>query len=150
MNKLILQVIKEACPQYGIESDTKFTSSSHVVEAAKKIYKHDAPEWGIKEYAYAMYLNRNNLITDFRQISVGGFAGTVMDVKDIFIPALLSGAHCLVIFHNHPSGNLSPSHADREVTRKIQDAGKTLEISVLDHIILTEDSYYSFADNGDM
>jgi DNA repair protein RadC len=93
-------------------------------------------------------LNRANKVIGFYKVSSGGFAGTVADPKVIFTIALNCAASAIIIAHNHPSGNLKASKADIDLTNKIKLAGDTLEINLLDHIIMTEDSYYSFADDA--
>lgn len=95
-----------------------------------------------------MLINRANRVLGFSKISKGGIAGTVADPKIIFQNALKSNASSLILCHNHPSGNLKPSQADLDLTRKIKQAGQFLDITVLDHIILTEEGFYSFADEG--
>jgi DNA repair protein RadC len=92
--------------------------------------------------------NRANKVLGIFQVSTGGIAGTVADPKLIFAVALKAGASGIILSHNHPSGNLNPSQADIDLTRKIKEGGKLLEIQVLDHVILTSESYYSFADEG--
>jgi len=83
-------------------------------------------------------------------LSMGGIAGTVVDPKLVFQCALLSCAESIILCHNHPSTNLTPSEADHAITKKIAKAGKLLDITLLDHIIITENSYYSFADHGNL
>lgn len=95
-----------------------------------------------------IYLNRANKILANERISTGGITGTVADVKIIFKKALELLASSIILAHNHPSGNLTPSAADIQLTRKMRETGKIMEIDVLDHIIVTESGYYSFADNG--
>jgi DNA repair protein RadC len=95
-----------------------------------------------------LILNRNNRVTKIEDISAGGVAGTVVDPKIIFKKALDANASSIILSHNHPSGNLKPSKADIDVTKKIAAAGLTLEIRVLDHIIISENGYYSFLDEG--
>ena len=95
-------------------------------------------------------LNRANRIKHFEIISRGGITGTVADPRIILKKALEEGATSMVLSHNHPSGNLSPSRADEEITRKIVEAAKLMDITVLDHIIISEHGYYSFADEGMM
>jgi DNA repair protein RadC len=82
------------------------------------------------------------------QISAGGLNGTVADVRTIMQTALKSNICSILISHNHPSGNLVPSEANKDLTRKIKEAGKVLDIAVLDHLILTSEAYFSFADEG--
>ena len=83
-------------------------------------------------------------------ISKGGVSGTVVDAKIIFQAALKTNCSGILLLHNHPSGTLQPSDADIQITNKIKEGGKYLDISVPDHIIITSDSYYSFADEGIM
>lgn len=95
-----------------------------------------------------LILNRNNQVTKVETISTGGIAGTVVDPKIIFKRALDMHASSIILCHNHPSGNLMPSQADIDITKKLVAAGKTLEIKVLDHLIVSEKGYYSFLDEG--
>ena len=93
-------------------------------------------------------LNKANKPISWVQLSQGGTSGTVADVKLIFTHALLCGASAIICVHNHPSGRLKPSEADDFMTKKIKESGKLLDIVLLDHLILTVDGYYSFADEG--
>jgi DNA repair protein RadC len=106
----------------------------------------------LKDYAYeifaVVYLNRSNKINHFEIISKGGITGTVADPRVILKKALEQDATAIVLCHNHPSGNLKPSTADEELTQKIKEAAKYFDIRVLDHIIVSEEGYYSFADEG--
>ena len=95
-----------------------------------------------------MYLDRMRHVLGIYSHSQGGLAGTMCDVRMIFQGALKANAHFIILAHNHPSGNLEPSEGDKELTRKLKEAGKLLEIPVTDHLILTDYSYLSFADNG--
>ena len=100
------------------------------------------------EEFWILVLNRANRILGREQISQGGTAGTVVDAKMVFRKALEAQASSIVLCHNHPSGNLQPSQADIDLTRKLKQAGETLDILVLDHLIVSESGYYSFADEG--
>lgn len=100
------------------------------------------------EEFWVIYLNKAHKIISMEAISKGGVAGTVADVKIIFKKAIELLASSLILAHNHPSGNITPSAADRDLTRKMRETGKIMEIEVLDHIIVTSADYYSFADNG--
>ena len=100
------------------------------------------------EQFWVIMLNRSNKIIQKRAISLGGVSGTVADPKVIFKKALEDLASGIILAHNHPSGNKKPSQADIELTKKLQKSGKLLEIPVLDHIIFTDDGYFSFADEG--
>jgi DNA repair protein RadC len=95
-----------------------------------------------------VFLNRANRIKHFEIISVGGMTGTVADPRIILKKALEEDAVSLILCHNHPSGNLRPSRADEELTSKIKHAARYFDINILDHIIVSTDGYYSFADEG--
>lgn len=100
------------------------------------------------EEFWVLMLNRNNLVIDKMMVSQGGLAGTVIDVRIILKMALDKLACSIILCHNHPSGNLIPSEADKEITRKIKEAGKHMDIPVLDHLIIGNHAYFSFADEG--
>src|SRR5258706_8071992 len=95
-----------------------------------------------------LFLNRANKINHFEIISEGGITGTVADPRIILRKALEEDAVNIILCHNHPSGSLKPSRADEELTRKIKEAARLLDIAVIDHVIVSEDGYYSFADEG--
>lgn len=97
-----------------------------------------------------VFLNRANRIRHFEIVSVGGITGTVADPRIILKKALEEDAVSLILCHNHPSGNLKPSRADEELTTKIRNAAKYFDINILDHIIVSTDGYYSFADEGNL
>jgi DNA repair protein RadC len=100
------------------------------------------------EEFWIIYLNNSNKVISKAQLSKGGITGTLVDVRIVFKTALEVGATALILCHNHPSGTLVPSEADKQITKKLKLAGESLEIKVLDHVIITETSYYSFADEG--
>ncbi len=102
------------------------------------------------EEFWILLLNQSNLILGKEQISLGGTAGTVVDAKILFRKAIQGEASSIILVHNHPSGNLQPSQADLDITQKLKSAGKTLDIPVLDHLIISSKGYYSFADEGKM
>ena len=106
----------------------------------------------LKDFTYevfaVLFLNRANKINHFEIISRGGITGTVADPRIILKKALEQDATSLVLSHNHPSGSLRPSRADEELTQKIKEAAKYFDIKILDHIIVSEEGYYSFADEG--
>lgn len=106
----------------------------------------------LKDHAYevfaVVFLNRANKINHFEIISRGGITGTVADPRIILKKALEEDATSIVLCHNHPSGNLQPSRADEELTKKIKEAAAYFDIKVIDHIIVSEDGFYSFADEG--
>lgn len=102
------------------------------------------------EEFWVILLNRANKVIQCKQISSGGVSGTVADPKMIFKIALEELSSSIILVHNHPSGNLKPSQADITLTKKLKEAGNVLEIPVLDHIIFTDENYYSFADENMM
>lgn len=101
-----------------------------------------------REAFYVLLLNRANRVIGVNKISEGGTSSTVVDVKIIAQAAILSHSSSVVVCHNHPSGDLRPSDADIALTGQVKEALNLFDIAVLDHIILTEESYYSFADEG--
>ncbi len=100
------------------------------------------------EEFWLLLLNRANHVMRVEKVSQGGVAGTVADPKLIFKAALDHLASAVILAHNHPSGNRRPSQADISLTRKLREAGTLLDLPILDHLIFTEDGYYSFADEG--
>ncbi len=109
-------------------------------------YMQDLPH----EEFWVVYLNRANKIIDERRISEGGISGTVVDVKKVLKWALEKTASTLILCHNHPSGNLMPSKSDEAVTGKMKQAAQILEMQMLDHIIIGQGEYYSFADEDSL
>ena len=103
-----------------------------------------------REEFWVLYLNNSNTIISHKCIAQGGITQTTADIRLIFEHALNCLATSIILAHNHPSGNLFPSDADRQLTKRIKDGGNLLSISVLDHVIVTDNAYYSFADEGIM
>jgi DNA repair protein RadC len=100
------------------------------------------------EEFWILYLNNSNKILQKVQLSKGGITGTLVDVRLVLKTALQFGAVSLILTHNHPSGTLQPSQADKQITQKLKNAGESLDIKVLDHVIITEKAYFSFADES--
>ncbi|MDQ3047429.1 MAG: DNA repair protein RadC [Bacteroidota bacterium] len=121
----------------------KIIASSDAYEIMKPLML-DLPH----EEFWLLMLSRANEVIRKEQISKGGVAGTVVDTKIIFKAAIETYASSIIICHNHPSGNLKPSDADIRLTKNIKEAGKVMEIPLLDHIIFTDNGYYSFGDEG--
>ena len=124
------------------------TNSQQAYEICKHAYSLADANICLKEYFFVIYLNRANNVIGFYLLSFGGLNSTVADIRIAYSIALKCLASGLIICHNHPSGNNKPSQSDKDLTTKFKEAGKILDISVLDSIILTNDSYYSFADEG--
>ena len=121
----------------------KITSSNSVFELMQPIIG----ELEHEEF-WIVYLNNSNKVLQTSQLSKGGITGTLVDVRLAFKNALQLGAVAIILAHNHPSGTLVPSQADKNITQKIKLAGESLDIKVLDHLIITETAYYSFADEA--
>lgn len=100
------------------------------------------------EEFWVLFLNQSNKIIDKVKISQGGISGTVIDVRIILKQALDRLASSVILCHNHPSGNLQPSKPDKDITKKLREASKLLDINVLDHIIIADTHYFSFSDEG--
>src|SRR5215203_4159065 len=113
---------------------------AHYLQTLLRDYKH--------EVFAVLFLNRSNKINHFQIISEGGITGTVADPRVILKKALEENAVSLILCHNHPSGSLKPSKADEDLTLKIKEAARYFDIKVLDHLIVSDDGYYSFADEG--
>jgi len=127
-----------------IKEKPKIVSSKDAYDVIASILM-DLPH----EEFWILLLNRANRVLSREQISSGGTTGTVVDVKILFKKVLRQESiTSIILSHNHPSGNLFPSNADLELTKKIKQAGKLLDIDVLDHLIITDNGYYSFADEG--
>lgn len=121
----------------------KITSSNSVFELMQPILG----ELSHEEF-WLVYLNNSNKVLQTSQLSKGGITGTLVDVRLAFKNALQLGAVAIILAHNHPSGTLKPSQADKNLTKKIKTAGESLDIKVLDHLIITESAFFSFADEG--
>jgi len=121
----------------------KITSSKDAAHAMQTVIGHLEHE----EF-WALYLNNSNKIVAKVQISKGGLTATLVDVRLVYKRALELAAVGIIVCHNHPSGKLQPSAADKQLTSKIKAAGITLDIKLLDHLIITEKAYFSFADEG--
>ena len=100
------------------------------------------------EEFWIIYLNNSNKVLQKNQLSKGGITGTLVDVRLALKTAIEVGAVGIILAHNHPSGTLKPSEADKQITKKLKTAGDSLDIKVLDHLIITENAYFSFADEG--
>ena len=120
------------------------------VTSSKVMYQEMHPIIGElpHEEFWVIYLNNSNKIIFKAQLSKGGITGTVVDVRLVFKIALEQNAVAIILTHNHPSGKLQASDADIQVTKRIKSAGQQLEITVLDHVIVAEHGYFSFADEG--
>ncbi len=149
-----MTTITNQLPEFQISLKTKckpsqlFTvkSSNDIADVCRIAFDSDNIEWVESFIVYA--LSRANKVIGFYKVSQGGLTGTVADPRVILQFALLSNATSIVLCHNHPSGNLRPSKPDEDLTNKIKMACGYFDIKLLDHIILSSEGYFSFADDG--
>ena len=137
---------KEIQISYSPVHHAQIKSSMDIFNYLKTVW--DSENMKIFEEFKVIYLNQSNKVLGVRTISQGGIASTVVDLRIILSIALKSLATSIILSHNHPSGNLVPSNPDKVLTAKIKKACELLDIGLLDHVIISSDSYYSFADNG--
>ncbi len=144
---------KSQCPELKVElkrdqiKKAKIANSQNSADFFREIWDDSI---GIYESFFVIYLNSSNTTIGWYKVSQGGLQGTVADPRLIVKKALDVLATSFIMCHNHPSGNLTPSEADKVITKKIKEGAGFLDIKLLDHIILTEESYYSFADEGQL
>jgi DNA repair protein RadC len=166
LNFLAKKSIKELTQQKGIGPAKAITIAAalELGRRRKTLTSKDKPTINSSKIAYAyikhvfedlnyekfylITLNRANKVKNYFEISSGGISGTVADGKIIFKKALDDSASAIILCHNHPSGNLKPSMEDIKLTNKLSEFGKMIDLPVLDHLIITNNSYYSFADNN--
>ncbi|POY38589.1 DNA repair protein [Solitalea longa] len=129
------------------------SSEMKMIRTSKDAYDIFMESWdkGLIEFLEefkVLLLKRNQRVIGLYPVSLGGVSGTVVDAKVIFVAALLSHASTIILCHNHPSGNLQPSEPDLRITKQLKEAGKVLNIDVLDHLIVSKEGYFSFGDEG--
>jgi len=123
--------------------------------SSETVYDIFIASWDMSTLSYqeefrVMYLNRANKVLGIHLHSTGGITGTVVDIRQVLAVALKANAVSFILAHNHPSGNEMPSQADLEMTRAIKTAAEYMNLKLLDHLIITDETYYSFADEGDL
>lgn len=119
----------------------------------KETYQFILSHWDLniieyQEESKIILLNRSNMVLGIHQLSKGGISGTVVDLRIVLAIALKCNASGIILVHNHPSGNLQPSEADRKITRKLKEACDLLELSLIDHLIISKQECFSFAQEG--
>jgi len=129
------------------------TSERPQIKSSKDAYLLLKSSWDQDKIDYfeqfkILFLNHSFKVLGLYEMSSGGITGTIVDLRMIFSAALKANATNIMIAHNHPSGNKTPSEADKHMTAKIRQAGELLDIKLLDHLIITSETYYSFADEG--
>jgi len=139
-----------AALELGKRRKSEEKSIPKVISSSRDVFEIMQPIIGElpHEEFWVVYLNNSNKVIYKSQLSKGGMTGTVVDVRLIFKMALEQGAVSIILTHNHPSGKLQASEADKQITTKLKIAGDQLDIKVLDHIIITELGYFSFQDEG--
>jgi DNA repair protein RadC len=141
-------IVNEIKLSYSRKGNSERSISSSA-DAADVFRAHfDAEEMDYRESFFALYLDQANKVLGIKKISECGISSTLVDVRIIMQAALLCNAAGMIVSHNHPSGNLKPSSADIKMTAEIKEAAKILKLSLLDHVILTSESHFSFADDG--
>ena len=145
MNFNIVNEIKLSYSRKG-NCERVVGSSLDAVHIFRELF--DADEMDYRESFFALYLNQANRVLGIKKISECGISSTLVDVRIILQAALLCNASAIIVAHNHPSGNLKPSSSDIKMTSQIKEACKVMSMSLLDHVILTSDSHFSFVDNG--
>jgi len=124
----------------------RLTTVKECADMARQIFNADTIQW-IEEFLM-ICVNRQNELIGFYKVSKGGMTATLVDVRVICTTALQTMAHSVIIAHNHPSGSLTPSEADKAITARICEAFRILDIKLIDHLILTTDNYFSFLNEG--
>lgn len=144
-NHTKLQAIDLIYRYKGIQTykNVEVRNSNDAYNAVKPYYR----DWS-KEYFYLLSISRGNVVIKIDRIAIGGLSGVVVDMKIIANTLIRNGASSCILVHNHPSGKLLPSDQDKQITSKAKKAMEVLDIKVLDHLIVTESSYFSFADEG--
>lgn len=146
--KILKSRLREIQAKYKTVKDVNnacIHSSKDVANYFRRIFPVELND---REAMVVLYLNNSNTTVGFSTAGIGGITSTIVDPRLILRDALLTGSTSIILCHNHPSGSLKPSQADISITEKVKKAGEVMDIKLLDHLILTEDSYYSFADKG--
>ncbi|OAQ41941.1 DNA repair protein [Pedobacter psychrophilus] len=140
--------------EISISYSSKIKNSERIkVDNSKEVFKIFSEGWDhhkidLFEQFKILLLTKSNRVIGLFEASSGGVSGCLVDPKIIFATAVKACASSIILAHNHPSGNLKPSQADISITKKLKEGGKLLDIEILDHLIVTSEGYYSFADDG--
>ena len=143
----IIKEIKLSYSNNGLDN-IKITDSNSAYKTLIDNWDKDTIQ--LQEEFKVLLLNRANTVLGIYPLSKGGVSGTMVDIKLLLASAIKANASSIIVAHNHPSGNLKPSENDTRLTRKIKDGAKLLDVTLLDHLIVTKDSYYSFSDEGNL
>lgn len=129
-----------------LSSLTKVSTSEEVVRTFRECIDQNVID--LKEFFWVMFLSRSNHVLGISEIGSGNTHAVMVNIKEIFQLALKANANSVILCHNHPSGNLNASHHDIQITKSLKAFGKMIDVQIIDHMIITSESYLSFVDNG--
>ena len=132
-------------PKIKASNRISISNAQDALKAFKEVW-NDKLDY--QESMYLLFLNRANHVLGFNLLAIGSSTGIIVDLRMILQSALKANAHSVIIAHNHPSGNCSPSNEDNRLTTKVKNGLNAIDIKLLDHLIITSDSYYSYADEN--
>jgi DNA repair protein RadC len=147
-----MKIFKSPLPELTLryrptsQKKVKVSTSKEAFFILRPLYDDNTLDY--LESSVVVFLNRANNTIGWMKLSQGGMSGTVIDGKIIFAAALNCGASGIILSHNHPSGELKPSECDLKLTRQLAEVAKFIDLSLLDHLIITKQNYFSFADEG--
>jgi DNA repair protein RadC len=147
---------KFSLPEFKLIVNNPYTNSERMVihsgESAVGILRDvwEADTLDLYESVYVLYLNLGMKLLGYQRVSFGGLNSSIFDPRVILASALLAGSTALIIAHNHPSGNKRPSISDQNMTKQLREAASIMNIVLVDHLIITSDSFYSFKDEGEL
>ena len=127
--------------------------ADYKISNSRELFELVLSQWNWKEIEMleevkVIFLNRNNIVIGIYNLAKGGISACTVDIRFILGIALKSLSTSIILVHNHPSGNLQPSQSDKEITKNLKEACKMVQIALIDHLIITKENYYSFADEG--
>lgn len=140
-----IKLVREEGVSYG--ESTKLTNACHAVPIGRAYIEANYPD---REMCIALILDSKNVMTGIYTISIGSLNASIVHPRETFKAAILANAAAIIMMHNHPSGDPTPSREDFELSRRMREAGDLLGIRFLDHIVIGDASYYSMADRGDI
>ena len=148
INTIVSEIEISYTPKFLASSKPKIKCSQDIYEIVKELF--DVNALTIKEECIALFLNRSNRIIGSYKVSSGGITSTVVDIRIVLGIALKSLSCGVILAHTHPSGNLQPSKADIDLTHNLREAARLMDIRLLDHLIISNEGYYSFSDEGNL
>lgn len=140
--------VSEISVSYSSSNEEKIKISNSKTAYDLVLFHWNTNTIEYQEEVKLLLLNRANIVLGIHELSKGGTTACVVDIKMVLAIALKCNANSIIVIHNHPSGNLNPSEADKSLTSKIKQACEIVDINLLDHLIISKDGYYSFKDDG--